>query len=172
MPIATIDPNSTERFYLKSLPPEDGDNPDSGGWVDLRPLPYGMKLTQRDKSIRQTMEMKAPKRGQKPDDTIRTEMETASEWSNLFEMSYCIVDHNLTDAQGVKLDFTNRLVFKALNPKVGSEIEQLLFDLNREEGEETLEDFLSRSSTSSGDEKSMSAKDFSLSQQMDSQKDT
>jgi hypothetical protein len=172
MPIATIDPNSTERFYLKSLPPEDGDNPDSGGWVDLRPLPYGMKLTQRDKSVRQIMEVKAPKRGQKPDDTIKSEMETASEWSNFFEMSYCIVDHNLTDAQGVKLDFTNKLVFKQLNPKVGSEIEQLLFDLNREEGEETLEDFLSRSTTSSEGEKSMSVRDLSLSQKTDNQSES
>jgi hypothetical protein len=157
MPIATIDPAQSERFYLKTLPSET-ENPDDGGWVDLRPLPYGMKLTQRDKSIRQTMEMQAPKRGQKPDNSIKAEMETASEWSNWYEMSYCIVDHNLTSADGAKLDFTSQMTFKSLNPKVGSEIESLLFDLNRDEDEESLEDFHKRSTTSSEAETSMSSR--------------
>jgi hypothetical protein len=45
---------------------------------------------------------------------------------------------------------------KLLNPKVGSEIEKLLFDINRDEDEESIEDFLKRSSISSEADKSMS----------------
>lgn len=159
MPVVTVDPNEYTRYDLKSAPADPNKEGDEDGYVYLRPLPYGMKLEQRDKSVQQIMHMKAPKRGERPDENreVPVEMKTASEWSNWYEMSYCIGDHNLTDKNGHLLDFTKPMTFKSLNPKVGSEIEALLFEINRDEEEESLEDFHKRSLTSSGGEPSLSA---------------
>ena len=149
MPVVTVDPNQFERYDLKSAPADK--EGEEGGYVMLRPLPYGMKLEQRDKSVQQVMMMKTPKKGERrdQDQEVPIEMKTASEWSNWYEMSYCIGEHNLTDANGTLLDFTKPMTFKSLNPKVGSEIEALLFEINRDEEEESLEDFHKRSITSS-----------------------
>lgn len=160
MPVVTVDPNDYQRFDLKSAPADPDDPTDEQGYVMLRPLPYGMKLTMRDKSIKQRMMLAQPKRGQsqaqREAESTPVELETASEWSTHYEMSYCIGDHNLTDRNKRKIDFTNPMSLKLLNPKVGSEIEKLLFELNRDEDEESLEDFLKRSSISSEGERSMS----------------
>jgi hypothetical protein len=157
MPVVTVDPEVYERYSLASAPKDPNDPKDEDGYVYLRPLPYGMKLTMRDKSIKQRMLMQQPgKRKKGDDDTTPVELETASEWSSHFEMSYCIGKHNLTDANKELIDFTSPMSLKLLNPKVGSEIEKLLFEINRDEDEESIEDFLSRSSTSSGEEKVMS----------------
>jgi hypothetical protein len=160
MPVVTVDPNDYERYDLKSAPADSDDPTDEQGYVMLRPLPYGMKLTMRDKSIKQRMMLAQPKRGQSQTQREETptpvELETASEWSTHYEMSYCIGDHNLTDRNKRKIDFTNPMSLKLLNPKVGSEIEKLLFDINQDEDEESIEDFLKRSSISSEDEQSMS----------------
>lgn len=159
MPVVTVDPNDYERFDLKSAPADPDDPTDEQGYVSLRPLPYGMKLTMRDKSIKQRMMLAQPKRGQsqasQKEEATPVELETASEWSSHFEMSYCIGDHNLTDRNKRKIDFTNPLSLKLLNPKVGSEIEKLLFELNRDEDEESIEDFLKRSTISSEAEPTM-----------------
>lgn len=159
MPVVTVDPNEYVRYELKSAPADPNTEGDEAGFVMLRPLPYGMKLEQRDKSVQQIMHMKAPKRGERPDQDreVPVEMKTASEWSNWYEMSYCIGEHNLTDKNGVLLDFTKPMTFKSLNPKVGSEIEALLFEINRDEDEESLENFHKRSITSSEDGPSLSA---------------
>jgi hypothetical protein len=158
MPVVTVDPNDYERYDLKSAPADSDDPTDEQGYVMLRPLPYGMKLTMRDKSIKQRMMLAQPKRGQQQTqegEATPVELETASEWSSHFEMSYCIGDHNLTDRNKRKIDFTNPMSLKLLNPKVGSEIEKLLFEINRDEDEETIEDFLKRSTISSEDEPTM-----------------
>jgi hypothetical protein len=157
MPVVTVDPSEFTRYPLKSAPADPSKEGDEDGYVMLRPLPYGMKLEQRDKSVRNIMHMKAPRRGQKPDEDVKAELETASEWSVWYEMSYCIGEHNLTDKNGVLVDFTRPTTYKSLDPKVGSEIEALLFEINRDEEEESLEDFHKRSITSSAEERTLSA---------------
>lgn len=160
MPVVTVDPAEYTRYELKSAPADPNKEGDEDGYVMLRPLPYGMKLEQRDKSVQQIMHMKAPaRRGERrPDNTeVPVEMKTASEWSNWYEMSYCIGEHNLTDKNGHLVDFTKPMTFKSLDPKVGSEIEALLFEINRDEDEESLEDFHKRSITSSGERPNLSA---------------
>jgi len=160
MPVVTVDPTNYQRFDLRSAPADPDDPTDEAGYIMLRPLPYGMKLTMRDKSIKQRMMLMQPKRGQsqaqRDEEPTPVELMTDSEWSTHYEMSYCIGDHNLTDGNMRKIDFTNPMSLKLLNPKVGSEIEKLLFDLNRDEDEESIEDFLKRSSISSEEEPSMS----------------
>jgi len=146
MPVVTVDPSEWERVDLASAPPD--------GYVMVRPLPYGMRLTMRDKAFRQRMMQEIPRKGQarKQRDEIPVEFISDNEWATHFELSYCIGDHNLTDANGTKLDFTSPMALKQLNPKVGAELEKIMLDLNADEDDETIEDFLKRQSNSSSDQ--------------------
>lgn len=152
MPVGTIDPNEYQRFELKSLPPD--------GFIMLRPLPYGMKLTRRDKAAKLVMRSEAPQRGARGRmsgagdgmNEVKSELETANEWSTLFDFRYCIGDHNITDVNGEKLDFSNAMTLKTLHPRLGSEIEELIYALNEDEDEESLQDFLKRRDASSSEE--------------------
>lgn len=151
MPKVTLDPNQVERFELKSALADPNDPNDENGWVKLRPLPYGMKLSRRSKATRMMMRQSGPpKKGQRQQDQEQVvELESMDEWAVAHDFAYCLVDHNLLDAAGNKLDFSNPMTFKLLDPKVGSEIERLIDELNNEEGEESFEDFLARSTISS-----------------------
>jgi hypothetical protein len=97
------------------------------------------------------MEVEQGKRGKK-ETTQKFDLKTLNEWAVQFDFQYCIGDHNLLDAAGNKLDFNNPMTFKLLDPKVGSEIEKILNGLNEDEDEESLEDFINRSTSSSPEE--------------------
>lgn len=145
MPVVTVNPNDSEIFTLKTAPKNPSDPDDEDGWVRLRPLPYGKKLQRRDGMSRMSMKAQTGKKGE--DGAI--ELQSFNDWAVGFDFAYCIVDHNLTDSNKVKLDFTKPMSRNLLDPKVGSEIEKLINDLNEDPDEESLEDFLSRSNTSS-----------------------
>jgi len=138
MPIATVDPTVTVHKELKTAPPD--------GFVDLRPLPFGMKLERRSKATRMMMRMPNTPKGQKVEQSY--EVESMDEMTIAYDFAYCIVDHNLTDVNDVKLDFSNKMTLKALDPRIGSEIERYISELNEDEDEESLEDFMRRSTTS------------------------
>jgi hypothetical protein len=144
MPVVTIDPAAVERFELKTAPADPSNPDDVNGYVVIRPLPYGMKLKRRDKMSRMSM-----KASESNSDSGEIALESFNEWAVQYDFGYCIVDHNLTDQNGRKLDFTKAITFNFLDPKVGSEIERLINSLNEDESEESLEDFLKRSNTSS-----------------------
>lgn len=146
MPVVTVDPTTSEKFLLKTAPKDPNDPSDEDGWVQLRPLPYGMKLKRRDGMSRMSMKAQS---GKKSDSDGAIELQSFNDWAVGFDFAYCIVDHNLTDANKTKLDFSKPMARNLLDPKVGSEIEKLINNLNEDEGEESLEDFLSRSNTSS-----------------------
>jgi hypothetical protein len=131
MPKVTIDPNDYTRFDLKSAPPD--------GYVMLRPLSYGMKLTRRTKSSRMMMEA----------GTTQMTLETLEEWTTQFDFKNCIGDHNLQNADESLIDFGNAVGWKLLDPRVGSEIERHINSLNEEDDEAMLDDFLKRSGSSS-----------------------
>lgn len=152
MPNATVDPSHYERRELTSLP---GTDTEEGGYVMVRPLPYGMKLQRRDKATRMYMEA-SPGTGKKAaqDATQKFELETMNEWATLFDMKYCIGEHNLTDVKGVPLDLGSPMTLQILDPKVGSEIERILTDLNEEEDEQSLEDFMKQHTLSTVEEPS------------------
>lgn len=144
MPVATVT-TEPQRFDLKSLPPKDGEE---GGYIVVRPLPYGMVLERRDKGTEMGMELEVQrgrrnKRSIRQDEpeTQKIELKTLSGWMANHDFAYCIVDHNLTDKNGTKLDFTNPLAVKNLDPKVGIEIDRILNDLNEPEEEGDDEDF-------------------------------
>jgi hypothetical protein len=146
MPDVTVDPGQYTRHDLTSAPPD--------GYVMLRPLPYGMKLTRRDKASKMKMQTEQG-RGRKA--TSEIELETLNEWAIAHDFAYCVGEHNLTDKNGTILDFTNPMTLKTLNPKVGSEIEKYLDKLNEDEDDETLEDFIKRQDGSSSAEENSSS---------------
>jgi hypothetical protein len=164
MPVATIDPNKSERFELKTAPADPNDPTDENGFVVLRALPYGMKLTRRDKATRMMMKQQPTNSGKRrgsaspsPDSTI--ELESMNEWAVAFDFSNCILDHNLTDQNKQKLNFSNSMAIKTLDPKVGSEIEKLINNLNEDEDELMLDDFPPQLSPLSTDEGKASQED-------------
>src|SRR5438067_1609394 len=107
MPNVTIDPGEFERKDLKSAPPD--------GYVMLRPLPYGMKLTRRDKASKMQMRAQADGRGRVSNQEQIIEFETLNEWATIYDFAYCIGEHNLTDKNGQNLDFSQPMTFKMLN---------------------------------------------------------
>jgi hypothetical protein len=157
MPIVTVDPNNFTREELKTAPADPNRPGDEQGYIMVRPLPYGMKLTRRDKATKMAMEVESGggrRRGEAT--TQKFDLETMSEWANWFDFANCIGDHNLLDAAGNKLDFSNQMSLKLLDPKVGSEIESILTRYNEDESEESLEDFMKRSTTPSQEEETPS----------------
>jgi hypothetical protein len=147
MPKVTIDPTQYEKYELKSAPPD--------GYVMLRPLPYGMKLSRRSKATKMMMRSDpAPNSKLAKDQSGVFELETMDEWSTAFDFQYCIGEHNLEGGDGELLNFNKSIdstimVIKLLDPKVGAEIERAIDALNNDEDEESLEDFLARQGTSS-----------------------
>jgi len=126
MPRATVNTEAT-RFDLKSLP---------GGFVDLRPLPFGQMLERREKASKMSMEQNTRKNQKQ---IVNFDM--MQKWTRDFEFKHCIIDHNLEDDQGNKLNFSLAGTLDILDPKVGAEIERYIDELNQEEDDEDLENF-------------------------------
>lgn len=155
MPIVTVDPEDFERFELKSAPADPKDASDEQGYVMLRPLPYGMKLTRSDKALRMSMRANQGPQDHKvkraqTEQTI--DLQTAQEWTTHYDFAYCIGDHNLTDKNKRLIDFSKPMALKQLAPKVGSEISFYIDSLNQDEDEESAEDLVKRVIGSSEEE--------------------
>lgn len=129
---ATV-PTDATRFDLKSV---------EGGWVELKPLPYGQLIERRDKASRMSMAA-----GGKGNTDTRMDIDMLQAQSRIFEFQHCVVDHNLSDDHGTKLNFSNPSTLGILDPKVGQEVEQLIDDLNQLE--EIDEDLFTQSHSSS-----------------------
>lgn len=116
MPRATV---TTETIHidLKTCP---------GGYVELRQLPYHEMLVRRDRAAKYVMDEASQGK--------RVEVETVQSWARGYEFQHCIIDHNLEDEFGGKLDFSNAMTLTILDPRVGEEIEEAIDKLhNREE---------------------------------------
>lgn len=127
MPRATIR-TEAQRIELKSL---------EGGWVDIRQLPYYDMLVRRDRGGKLFFD--AEQEG-------RVEIATLQAWARQYEFEHCILDHNLEDEHGNKLDFSNELTLKTLDPRVGQEIEDAIDKLHNTEDD--VKGFPSPASTS------------------------
>lgn len=120
MPRATANAQETERFELKTLP---------DGFVELRKLTYGEMLHRRD--IGSTMRAGQGRKAGIEFDTDALQIQH-------YEFSRCIVDHNLEDEDGTKLNFTNKADIVKLDPTIAGEIETLIFKLTNPEDAEDL----------------------------------
>lgn len=112
--VASMD---TERFELKSLP---------GAFIVLRRMTYGQLLQRRD-MVKLSLEMNKGK-------DVVGEMAMANKKVSQLEFQWCIIEHNLEkDDMGTLLSFANEADFASLDPKVGSEIDKLINDMNNYE---------------------------------------
>lgn len=132
-------PNATRtaepiRKELKTLP---------GGYVILQQLSYWDMLKRQDNTTRMSMEAAQKNENRKVD------IEFTSQWTTEFDFKNCIVDHNLEDAEGKKLDLTNTMTLNILDPRVGQEIADLISALN--EADTDLTDFTGAQNSSSAD---------------------
>lgn len=133
MPKATVTIEAT-RINLKSCP---------GGYIEIKPLPYGKLLHRRDRATKMSMEQRQGQR----DDTQKFDLEMMQQFTRAYEFKNCIVDHNLQDEAGNKLNFAMDATLDLLDPKVGQEIEREIDKLNSDD--EDLETFTSQSTPSS-----------------------
>jgi hypothetical protein len=60
----------------------------------------------------------------------RITIDIMNEVSRKYDFANCIMDHNLEDEQGNKLDFSNSLVLDILDPRIAAEIEDEIDKLN------------------------------------------
>lgn len=147
MPVATR-MTETVRRELKSCPPD--------GFVVLRQLSYDEMLERRDGASQILMGQ-----GVQTDGNPQMAIKVLNKWSNSYTFPRCIVEHNLTNADGVALDFAKPdQVFRFLNPKVGAEIEAYIDELNQELDSE---DFTPALDSSSQNESSKQNDDLEMS---------
>jgi hypothetical protein len=136
MPRATV-VTQPERFDLETLP-KTGE--DEGGWVLIRRLSYGEKLQKDQEAMKMRFDMSTSGSA----DGLDAEIAMISELATLGEFQKCIMDHNLTDDNDIRLDLTKIENIRKLDPRIGDEINQLMAQLN---------DFEKRSKATSVDAK-------------------
>jgi hypothetical protein len=129
MPRATVS-TDTVRKELRSAPPD--------GYVVLRQLSYAEMMQRRDMIARVYSDLPTDQRRAVKQETVRQYMELVNRAASEWEFARCIVDHNLEDDQGNKLDFTNPMALDVLNPKIGAEIDRYIEELNQEDEEAPL----------------------------------
>lgn len=95
-----------------------------GGYVVIKRMPYGKWLKRSEMSL----EMKAQQ--QKGSRSTDLDISLMNLQVTLFEFSTCIVDHNLEDETGNKLDFKNAVSFELLDPRIGNEIAGYISELH------------------------------------------
>lgn len=123
MPIATANVVEEVRVDLKSAPPD--------GFVVLRRLTFGQMVERRE-----MMKLSVSGKGGKD---FQGEMAMASAAMVRWEFARSVIDHNLEDATGRKLNLAVPVDFASLDPRVGEEIETKISELNNfEEKEEEL----------------------------------
>ncbi len=124
MPRATVNfQGEGEKFDLKSCPPD--------GYVMLRHMTYGEKLH------RQQMNSMRFSSGKSKD--FAGEMDLGNSKITEFEFAKCVVDHNLENEGGDKLDLKKPRDIHSLHPKIGEEINTHISKMNNFEDEEDSE---------------------------------
>ena len=129
MPKAVVT-TEAQHYALKTLPPD--------GFIKAKPLSYGQKKERADIAGKMYSEIRDnPRRGEDQ----KMYLESASRAATLFDYQNCITDHNLEDDNERKLDFNLASTLDILDPRVGTEIENILAKLNGDD--EDLQDFIS-----------------------------
>lgn len=117
MPQATVNPSSTTRIDLKSLPE---------AYVVMRKQSYGERK-QRDDIVTK-ITMQAAERRETPADM---HMEFRNLDTAVHDFSTSIIEHNLTDHTDRTLDFRKALDVQNLEAIIGEEIEFHIQKMNR-----------------------------------------
>jgi hypothetical protein len=129
MPRATANVDTTEKVELKTCP---------GGYIELRRMTYGQKLQRQSMAMVMKLsdDPKTRNRG------MQGEMQMVNAKVTVFEFAHCIVDHNLEDDAGRKLNLTTLQDINALDPRIGEEINSEISRMNNfDESEEDVGNF-------------------------------
>lgn len=135
MPKATVD-MTPQAIDLKTV---------EGGTVTVKPLSYGQKKVRADMATRMYAETEAGSGNMRDN---RMYLDTLNRATTLYDFKNCIVDHNLTDDNDRPLNFSLDATLDILDPRVGTEIENILAELNGDD--EELKDFIASRSESQG----------------------
>ena len=114
--VALLDTSKKNKHDLKTLP---------GAWIETRLMTYGEKCLKTDKSLQVTRNISSS-----ADQDDKLLLEQLSYQANIIDIKTCVVNHNLTDFAGAKLDLSNPKVIDALHPKVGEEINRIIDEEN------------------------------------------
>lgn len=117
MPKATVS-TEAEKFELKSAPPD--------GYIVVQRMSYGAMLQRQQIAMNVMVEADRKKKG---GDT-KAEMKFAQSEVFLYEMQ-CVIDHNLEDEAGRKLNLRSAADLARLDPRVGSEINDIIQELHQ-----------------------------------------
>jgi urease gamma subunit len=123
VPRATANLDPEDKVELKTCP---------GGFVVLRRMTYGQKLTRQERAMRISMEVKRGKRD------ARADMDMLQAQSTAFDFAACIVEHNLEDENGRQLNLSDPIDLGRLDPRVGEEVSAAIDKLNNFEEEDGL----------------------------------
>lgn len=126
MPVAVIVEESSGRVDLTTAPPD--------GYVVVRRMTYGEKLTRTGMATQMLFEQ--GENGSRSKDTFKGEMKIRTEEIALWDFSNLVIEHNLTDKNGIPLNFKNVEDVKKLHPKIGEEIGKIIDDFNDVENSE------------------------------------
>jgi len=137
MPVATTTGGETETFKLKTL--------DEEGYVEIRRMTYGELLQRRQ----MTSQMKVS--SEKGQSGFSGELDLANYKVTLWEFSHVIVDHNLEDEKGNKLNFKKAADVERLNPKIGTEIGEYIDEVNQFADDEEEEELQGKSEPASSE---------------------
>ncbi|HVI77452.1 MAG TPA: hypothetical protein VM715_04700 [Candidatus Acidoferrum sp.] len=96
-----------------------------GGFVLLRKLDYGEMQARRAFTSKMSV-----KSGRKKSN-FEGEMALMDRCVQAFEFAHTIMDHNLEDEGGRKLDFQNQADVESLDGAIGEEIARLIDDMNQ-----------------------------------------
>jgi hypothetical protein len=118
VPRATVNLEETERVALASCP---------GGYVVLRRLTYGQLLHRR--SMAASLRVQSGK-----GNSFSGEMQMVNEAVTRYEFASCVLDHNLEDDAGRKLNLTAEVDIQRLDPRVGEEIARHISRMNDLDG--------------------------------------
>lgn len=118
---ATVNTEEVVHHDLKSLPE---------GFVKIKRLSYGAKLHRRAMVSKMTIQ------GNSKGKDFAGEMQLINEAATQYDFAHCIVDHNLDDETGRKLNFSNVQDITSLDPRVGEEIDKYINELNNFEEDE------------------------------------
>lgn len=126
MPVGTVSLTPV-RYDLETLPPD--------GFVELKRMPYGQKLTRAENAMNASM--KGSREQMNEAEEVEMMMNLLQRRVAEIEFRECIVDHNITDPDGNKLDFRIPQTLDHLDPRVGEEISTYIDAMNNYQAEAT-----------------------------------
>jgi hypothetical protein len=122
MPRATIDTHESTKYELKTC---------EGAWVLIRRLPYGEFLHRQEMAIQLKFESDRQRNSNSRTNRTSSSMTLINKKVTQFEFENCIVDHNLEDDVGEKLDFHDITTLDVLDPVIGNEIGGIINNLHQ-----------------------------------------